>query len=159
MKGLDEAIATVAGLKVPCTFEVRGTVADAAYWAECQELAFRELPAGTMNYLGEYLPSQAQEIFRSSAVLVLPTHGENFGHVISEALSVGCPVVVPEVTPWSDLIESGGGHIMRSQAETLEYLSHLLAEPAEQRRRRRELVHRLYVDWFEHNRQSESLFD
>lgn len=159
MKGLDTAIAVVAAVEVEFAFEVRGTVTDSTYWDECRQLARRELPAGTMNYLGEYLPSQAQEIFRNAAVLILPTHGENFGHAISEALSVGCPVVVPAVTPWTDLVESGGGHIMRGQAETVQYISQLLTEAPEKRVRRRELVHRLYVDWYEHNRQSGSLFD
>lgn len=32
-----------------------------------------------------------------------PTLGENYGHVISEALVSGCPVIISTETPWNDL--------------------------------------------------------
>ena len=35
--------------------------------------------------------------------ILLPTLGENFGHVISEALVGGCPVIISDQTPWRDL--------------------------------------------------------
>jgi glycosyltransferase involved in cell wall biosynthesis len=35
--------------------------------------------------------------------------GENFGHVILEALGAGCPVVISDQTPWSHLQEKGVG--------------------------------------------------
>ncbi|MGC9337945.1 MAG: glycosyltransferase, partial [Candidatus Cloacimonadia bacterium] len=38
-----------------------------------------------------------------------PTHGENFGHVINEALSVGTPVLISNRTPWRDLEERQAG--------------------------------------------------
>lgn len=39
----------------------------------------------------------------------LPTHGENYGHVIMEALSAGCPVLISDQTPWRDLETKGVG--------------------------------------------------
>ena len=33
----------------------------------------------------------------------LPTHGENFGHSIVEALSAGKPIIISNSTPWRDL--------------------------------------------------------
>jgi glycosyltransferase involved in cell wall biosynthesis len=42
-------------------------------------------------------------------LLLLPTHGENFGHSIIEALSVGCPVLISDRTPWKDLEKAGVG--------------------------------------------------
>ena len=40
----------------------------------------------------------------------LPTRGENFGHVIAEALSVGTPVLISDQTPWRKLAAVGLGH-------------------------------------------------
>ena len=40
---------------------------------------------------------------------VLPTLGENFGHVFLEALAAGCPLIISDRTPWNDLIEAGAG--------------------------------------------------
>lgn len=39
----------------------------------------------------------------------LPTLGENFGHVIAEALSSGLPVLISDTTPWRDLAEKSLG--------------------------------------------------
>jgi glycosyltransferase involved in cell wall biosynthesis len=43
---------------------------------------------------------------------VLPTLGENFGHVILESLSAGCPVLLSDRTPWKRLEADGAGWIL-----------------------------------------------
>lgn len=43
------------------------------------------------------------DFLRSADVMVLPTHSENFGIVIAEALAVGVPVITTQGTPWEDL--------------------------------------------------------
>ena len=35
--------------------------------------------------------------------MFMPTRGENFGHIILQSLSVGCPVIISDQTPWKDL--------------------------------------------------------
>ena len=42
-------------------------------------------------------------------VLFFPTFHENYGHVISESLSSGMPVIISSNTPWKDLIEFNAG--------------------------------------------------
>ncbi len=39
----------------------------------------------------------------------LPTLGENFGHVIYEALSAGLPVLLSDQTPWGQVNAQGAG--------------------------------------------------
>ena len=46
---------------------------------------------------------------REHDLFFLPTLGENFGHVILEALYAGCPVLISDQTPWRDLEEKGIG--------------------------------------------------
>src|SRR5581483_8212658 len=41
--------------------------------------------------------------------LLFPTHGENYGHVIREALAAGCPVIISDQTPWRGLEALGVG--------------------------------------------------
>lgn len=35
----------------------------------------------------------------------LPTRGENYGHVVAEALAAGTPVLLSDTTPWRNLHE------------------------------------------------------
>lgn len=44
-----------------------------------------------------------------SSLFVLPTHSENFGMVIAEALSCGLPVITTTGTPWASLQDSQSG--------------------------------------------------
>jgi glycosyltransferase involved in cell wall biosynthesis len=39
----------------------------------------------------------------------LPTLGENYGHAIVEAMSVGTPVLIADTTPWRGLEGDGAG--------------------------------------------------
>jgi len=42
-------------------------------------------------------------------LFVLPTLGENYGHVIYEALSAGDPVLISDQTPWRGLEKEKAG--------------------------------------------------
>ena len=41
--------------------------------------------------------------------MLMPTKGENFGHVIFESMSAGCPVIISDKTPWNNLMEQQAG--------------------------------------------------
>jgi glycosyltransferase involved in cell wall biosynthesis len=45
----------------------------------------------------------------AASVFLLPSHSENFGLVIAEALAHGLPVVVTDTTPWETLNAAGHG--------------------------------------------------
>ena len=44
-------------------------------------------------------------------VFLFPTLGENYGHVIHEALSAGCPCVISDQTPWQNLEKNQAGFV------------------------------------------------
>lgn len=44
-----------------------------------------------------------------ASLFLLPSHGENFGLSIAEALAHGVPSLVTDTTPWSGLNSTGGG--------------------------------------------------
>jgi glycosyltransferase involved in cell wall biosynthesis len=41
--------------------------------------------------------------------MFMPTAGENFGHIILQSLSAGCPVIISDQTPWKDLQNKNAG--------------------------------------------------
>ncbi len=42
--------------------------------------------------------------------MFLPTLNENFGHSIVESLLSGCPAIISDQTPWSDLEKNNAGY-------------------------------------------------
>ena len=47
-----------------------------------------------VSYLGAVLPENVQGILSKYDLFVLPTRGENYGHVILESLATGTPVLM-----------------------------------------------------------------
>ena len=58
--------------------------------------------------------------FSGCDVLVLPSHGENFGMVVAESLAHGVPVVASTGTPWRGVVEHGCGWWAANDEATLE---------------------------------------
>lgn len=68
-------------------------------------------------------PAFGQEKYRlytESQLFVLPTHSENFGMVIAEALACGVPVLTTQGTPWKILEEKNVGWWIELSQQNLE---------------------------------------
>ena len=102
MKNLDFTLRALSKVTVDVDFNIFGPRQNASYWAEC-ERRIGELPTNVaVAYCGEVPPEQVSRVMSEHDLFVLPTRGENFGHVIWEALSAGTPVVISDRTPWKD---------------------------------------------------------
>ncbi len=108
-KNLAGALILLQQVKGRIDFDIIGPVSDAAYWSRCREL-IEALPCNVRaRYLGPVPPAQVARAMRAHDLLFLPTLGENFGHVIPEALAAGCPVLISDRTPWRNLAHAGAG--------------------------------------------------
>jgi glycosyltransferase involved in cell wall biosynthesis len=109
MKNLDAAIDVLCGVKGRVRFAVYGPIDDAAYWTECERAA-RSLPPNIkMEYMGPVAHEDVASILRQNDLFFLPTRGENYGHVIVEALLAGCPVLISDRTHWRGMEANGLG--------------------------------------------------
>ena len=99
-KNLSFAIDRLQNVKGKITFDIYGTMEDDEYWKEC-ETKLKKLPDNiSWNYKGEADSDNVIDIFSNYHVFLFPTLGENYGHVIFEALAGGCIPVISDQTPW-----------------------------------------------------------
>ena len=108
-KNLNGGLKFLRRLKGKVEFHIFGPLDDPGYWEICQSM-IRSLPPNIrVDYRGVIPFSQVVEVLSGYDLFFLPTFGENFGHVIPEALMAGCPVLISDRTPWKDLEECGAG--------------------------------------------------
>ena len=60
---------------------------------------------GRVKFLGEFDEEGKAEIYKKADLFILPSHSENFGIVVAEALSFGVPVITTTGCPWQQLEE------------------------------------------------------
>ena len=56
-----------------------------------------------ISFVGPKYRSEKSRLYLSADLFALPTHNENFGIVVAEALAHACPCIVSKGAPWSGL--------------------------------------------------------
>jgi glycosyltransferase involved in cell wall biosynthesis len=78
------------------------------YLAEMQALAVK-LKLQRVVFRGPLFGDAKWKAYRDASLYVLPTHSENFGITVAEALAAGTPVIATHGAPWAGLAEHGAG--------------------------------------------------
>jgi len=109
VKNLDFALDVLRRVRGEVSLHIYGPIEKGAYWSQCQTQISR-MPANIrVTYAGVIAHEQVIGTFGRHHFFLLPTRTENFGHVILESISAGCPVVISDRTPWRDLQAAGAG--------------------------------------------------
>jgi glycosyltransferase involved in cell wall biosynthesis len=115
-----------------------------SYVAGLKALAVELGVSDRTHFLGMVQGEVKRSLYQASDVFVLPTHQENFGLVLPEALACGTPVVTTRGTDiWQELQQAGARIVDQQPAAIAAAIEGLLADPAEARqlgRRGREFV-------------------
>lgn len=100
------------------TLKIAGTGAD-TYVVTLIAQIERSGLSGRVTLLGNVEGDAKKELFAHTDVVVVPSHTENFGLVLAEALAHGVPVVASRGTPWRRVEEVGCGLWVDNQPESL----------------------------------------
>ncbi|HEU4950675.1 MAG TPA: glycosyltransferase, partial [Holophagaceae bacterium] len=87
--------------------------------AELQRLA-AALGLRRAAFGGPVYGAEKVQAYLAADLFVLPTHSENFGMTVAEALAAGTPAVVTRGAPWEGLVREGAGWWIDPGTEALE---------------------------------------
>jgi len=103
IKGLENLVSACRLLqKMKWTLCIVGTGAP-EYMQDLQSRIDLARLQSKIRMLGPVYGQEKDALFENSDLLVLPSHSENFGMVVAEALAQGVPVIASHGTPWSGL--------------------------------------------------------
>lgn len=111
-KNLSMAIDVLMNVSEPVKFHIYGNIEDEEYWKLCQDKLSRLPNNIEWKYTGELNSEEVVKTLSLYDAFLFPTLGENFGHVISEAMSAGCIPVISDTTPWLDIEEKQAGWVI-----------------------------------------------
>jgi glycosyltransferase involved in cell wall biosynthesis len=83
---------------------VIGGTNERKYQSVVQEICFRLDLTNKVRFVGPLFGQDKRDAFEAASLFVLPTHSENFGIVIAEALGAGVPVLTTRGAPWEELV-------------------------------------------------------
>ncbi len=84
-----------------------------------------------VDFPGPMTGADRDREYAAADLHIHPTHGENFGMVIAEALASGTPVITTRQTPWEGLETRGcGWWVERTHAGLTQALTEALSRPA-----------------------------
>ena len=102
-KNLDFAIKSLINLNGNVIFDIYGPYEDLDYIKKCKKLVLN-LPSNIIvSFKGDIMHDKISQLFVKYDVFYFPTQSENFGQVIWESLSCGCPVLISDQTPWDNI--------------------------------------------------------
>jgi glycosyltransferase involved in cell wall biosynthesis len=85
------------------SLDVYGPVEDDEYFEETKQL-IAKLPSNiSVEIKGPVEYDLVPEVLGRYEFFVLPTLGENFGHIYVEAMAAGLPLLTSDRTPWREL--------------------------------------------------------
>ncbi|MBW6481528.1 MAG: glycosyltransferase [Vicingaceae bacterium] len=103
------AINVLKNCKQNLVFDIYGPIYNQEYWNECLK-AISELPVNVkVNYNGALPHKEIDATLQQYHALLLPSTGENFGHIIIEAMANACVPIISDKTPWQNLATKNVG--------------------------------------------------
>ncbi|HWO32240.1 MAG TPA: glycosyltransferase [Candidatus Acidoferrum sp.] len=160
-KGCDlliEAFADVLGYDPDWHLVLAGP--DQVGWqADLVALARRRLVSESITWTGMISGDVKYGALKAAEVFVLPSHQENFGIVVAEALACGIPVLISnKVNIWREIQQDGAGMVESDDLEGTRYLfRNWLALSALDRQRMKDRARECFRNRFEIGKSAESI--
>lgn len=118
VKALDHLLDAAALLSGNWQLSIAGE-GDPKYKDSLRNQANRLGISSRVAWLGQVDDARRAELYDCHDLFVAPSHSENFGLAIAEALAAGMPVLASRGTPWTAISDVGAGAWVDNDASTL----------------------------------------
>lgn len=108
-KGLHVLLEALRDVTKPVELSIVGAFEDSDFESRCRSLIDNLGDNISIIFSGALVRDDVLRRMQAADLMLFPTAGENFGHVIAEALSQSCPVMCSTHTPWTWRLDNGGG--------------------------------------------------
>lgn len=97
------AIEILKNCKEKIQFDIYGPIYNQIYWDDCLK-AISNVPDNIkIQYNGILNHNDLEKTLNDYHCLLLPSTGENYGHIILEAMQYSCVPIISDRTPWRNL--------------------------------------------------------
>ena len=161
-KGCDLAIESLASARGAKDFSLVLAGPDQVGWRrELESLAERRGVAARVFFPGMLEGDLKRSALTNAEVFILPSHQENFGIAVVEALAEGLPVLISNrINIWREIEKDGAGYASDDDVNgTRELLQRWAETPPEQRASARANARRCFAERFEIGRAVDSLLN
>lgn len=140
---------------------IAGPASDGAYYQSLTRQAAKLPGNAKVVWTGMLERARKWQTLRNAEAFVLPSHQENFGIAVVEALAMGTPVLLSkQVNIWDTVVASGSGYAAADTLDgTIELLHRWRETPTAARAQMRARAADLFADRFEINRVAHSLIE
>src|SRR5438105_6162023 len=165
-KGCDLLIVAFAALRnssdgnAPSRLVLAGPCANEEYLSHLKKLAAAATKDdGSITFTGMLTGNRKWGALSAAETFVLPSHQEDFGMAVVEALACGTPVLISnKINIWREIEADGAGYVENDdRAGTANLLRRWLATPAAARSAMRQNARRCFANRFEIERATDSL--
>ena len=105
-------------IKANWQINIAGT-GEESYLNELKSLVQERGLEHQINFIGEQYGDNKISTYHNADIFILPTHSENFGIVVAEALACGVPVITTKGAPWEELLTNKAGWWINVGEESL----------------------------------------